>query len=411
MDHTQFAGLTTLLPDDPITSDGGAFLDRNLRITDHYLAIGAKTHRHDGHPGVSRPPTGPGVATLASGGSIDPATVGYFAVTALDVDGGETLISPLGSAVTPNPFPAPTMPPSAHADYTAGTLRADTYYYGVTLVDGLGGETTISPHATVNRQPGFASGQVLITSLDTLLATAPGAVGWAIYRAAAGGQWAYLVTGSGASFADTGMDCVDCLRGPPTYNTTLKTTAFVVTLPPIPSGATAIRVYGGIDPDLPNPALVGTYPISSAGVGVVTVPSMAFGLGVPPPVSTSVGGADPIGPTNIAAGVPTYLAGASGAVGSAAVASGWARPAVFLMGGAVDLEGVWVGSGSPGYVIAIIPPDFRPHARYPLEGLVVASARGPHVAVDVWPTGELKLVDALAPGASAAVSLAGRWRL
>jgi len=404
MDRTPFAGLTRLLPDDPLTSDDAAFLQRNITTIDHFIAVGAKTHRHDAHTAVANPTTGPTVVAAASSGTIDPGVTGYFGITVMDVDGGETLLGPLGSASTPDPFPAPTAPPSAAAEYTGGNLRADTYYYGITLVDGVGGETTISPAKVVTRDPGYASGQVRITLLDVAVAQAPGAVGWAVYRSAAGGQWSFLASGSGPTYVDTGADCADCLREPPTYNTTRKTTRFQVTLPAaLPSGATAIRLYGGSDPDLPDPALVGTYPVASAGA-VVTLASMAFSIGTPPPVSTSVGGAGQVNPaTDIATPVASAIPGSGG---WAYAGSGWADPAVTLIAGAVDLEGAWVGSGASGAVIGTVPTGWRPRARYPLHGVSLGAPRT-RFGVDVLTNGRIVLIES----ASGAVSISGRWRV
>lgn len=409
MDRTQFAGLTELAPDDPLTIDDASFLRRNVRTIDHFIAMGAKTHHHDGHLSIVNPTAGPSVVAAASSGTVDPGTTGYFGVTFLDVDGGESMVSPLGSAKTPDPFHPPTAAPSAAADYTNGHLRADTYYYGVTLVDGLGGETTISPTRTVNRDPGYASGQIIVSMLDVLVAQAPGATGWAVYRAQAGGQWAFLASGNAATYVDTGADCADCLREPPTYNTTRKTTRFDVTLPAAASGATAIRLYGGTDPDLPDPALVGTYPVASAGATIM-VPAMAFGQGAPPPVSTSVGGAGRINPqTEIVSPDAIAVPAASGSSWVPA-GSGWASPAVTLMAGLVDLEGAWVGSGAPGTTVALVPLPYRPRAKYPVDGTIVASARG-RVALDAFPDGRVVLAEPFASGASAAVFLSGRWRV
>lgn len=412
MQRTNFAGLTELAPDDPLTIDDAAFLRRNIRTIDRFIAIGAKTHHHDGHAPIASPVGAPGVVAGASSGSIDANTLGYFGVSLLDVDGGETLVSPLASARTPQTFTPPVVAPSATADYTAGTLRADTYYYGVTLVDGVGGETTIGPARTVNRAPGYASGRVIITALDQMVAASSGAVGWAIYRATAGGQWAYLASGSMTQYIDSGQDCADCLRMPPTYNTTRKTGRFDVTLPAsgaIPQGATTIRLYGGTDPDFPDPALVGSYPLASAGA-TVPVLSMALAQGSPPKVSGSVGGATPINPqTEIATPVSTLVPAASAF--QAAGGSGWATPSVALMAGLIDLEGAFVGSGAIGDPIGLVPAGYRPRAKYPVHGTVVASGRG-RVAVDALPDGRLVLAEALAGvGASAAVFLSGRWRV
>jgi hypothetical protein len=66
MRKTLFAGLTELDPSDSLAEDGYAFQQKNPRVTDHFLEIGAVTHRHDAHLPLADPTVAPSAA--ASGG-------------------------------------------------------------------------------------------------------------------------------------------------------------------------------------------------------------------------------------------------------------------------------------------------------------------------------------------------------
>lgn len=405
MDRTTFAGLTRLAPDDPLTTDDASFLRRNISVIDFFLALGAINHRHDAHVALGNPSVMPTVVASASGGTIDPGVTGYFGYTLLDSDGGETTVSPLGSASTPQPFAAPALAPSGAAEYTGGTLRADTYYYGVSLMDGLGGETTISPFRSVTRDPGFASGQIRLSGLDQLVGASPGSTGWGVYRSQGGGQWYYLASGVAPTFLDDGTLCADCGRQPPITNTTRRTTKFRVTLPGGLAG-TGIRLYGGQDSNLSDPALVGTYPIASAGA-TLDVPSMNFATGTPPPVSMSKGGARQLNPSlELAATSPTLVGLGSGM----SYPAGWASASVTLTAGEVLLDGALASGSASGViasgVIGVVPATFRPSARRALDAVTLGTPRA-RAIYDVLPDGRIILMEP----ASGAVSMNGRWRL
>lgn len=403
MDRTIFAGLTILGPDESLSADGGSFLNRNIRTIDQLLTLGAVSHRHDAHPALLNPNAAPTVMASASGGTIDPGTVGWFGFTVIDSDGGETSVSPLGSAATPQPFAPPLRPASATVDYASGTLRADTYYYGVTLLDGMGGETTLGPTTRVTRNPGYASGQVILSGLDEIVAASPGAAGYAVYRSARGGQWAYVASGTVASFTDDGTLCADCLREPPDSNTTRKTTKFVVTVPALASGQ-SFRLYGSTAPTMTTPALYGEYPVASAGT-TIDVATMAFSPGSPPPINLSKGGAHKIDPaTEIVTPVSSLLPLASGITYAG---SGWASAAYTITLGEVHLAGAVASAGAlaSAQVVGTLPPGTRPTERYAARGQALGDRST--VPFDVTPAGDVVL--AVAP--SGAVFLDARWRL
>src|SRR4029077_7141692 len=149
MEQTIFAGLSTLEPGDALFDNGAAFTDRNIRRIDRLLQLGTVTHVHDAHAPLPAPTVAPSVVANPTGGNIPSNTTVYFGLTAVDAYGGETNIGPLGSAATPSSFGAPTLAPTAVADYSAGNLPIAQYYYAVTLADGMGGETSIGPYASL----------------------------------------------------------------------------------------------------------------------------------------------------------------------------------------------------------------------------------------------------------------------
>lgn len=304
MRKTTFAGLTVLEPADPASTDGFAFQDRDRDTIDRFLGIGCVFHRHDGHMPLSNPQVGASGVSSSTGGTI-PADVSLaFCFTMTDTEGGETLPCPIGSVTTPSPLETPNNAPSAVADYSAGSLLINTYYYGVTLLDDAGGETPLSPQALVARDPGFASGRVLVSGLSAIAAATPGSVAWRLYRAIGAGTFQYLASGGAATdgFVDDGHIAADCGIHPPrdSLNTTNSENSVTITLPgsgQIPQSplASGIRLYIGEAGDFSDPALFVEVPVASAGHSFL-VETLATNEGSPPDVSTCVHGANKIDP-------------------------------------------------------------------------------------------------------------------
>jgi hypothetical protein len=401
MEQTIFAGLSTLEPGDALFDNGAAFTDRNIRTIDSLLQLGTVTHVHDAHAPLPAPTVAPSVVANATGGQIPANTTVYFGLTAVDAYGGETNIGPLGSAATPGGFGTPTIAPSAVASYSGGNLPIAQYYYAVTLADGMGGETETGPYTSLSRDPGYASGQIILSGLTTILHSEALATGWRVYRSVNGGQFAFLASGAAGqdTVTDDGNLCADCTQAPPTVSTTASTASIAVTVPPLGSGASSWRLYGGVSPPFGSPSLVGTG-LGSGGVGF-TVTTLGFQSGSPPPVSLSKPGANKINPAT------DMLPAASGAItlgaGCSAYGTGYAAPRVSRM--AQDLrvlEGVVAGPGTAGSTLVTLAPADRPTA---IHAFSVASLTTPRsqVGVDVMPDGRVVLVNA----ATAAVSLDG----
>lgn len=300
MKKTIFAGLTVLDAGESLSTDSGAFTGRDRVTIDRLLHVGAKTHRHTGEEGLVSPPTPLSASVLASAGTIGAEldiSVGY---TLEDISGGETMLSPSVTVSTGPPLPGPRAAPSAAADYTAGGLLVNTYFYAATFSDGEGGETPLGPSIGVERQPGFASGRVVVSNLTFGLEEA-GAAGWRLYRATGGGSYGLIATGGAGedTFIDDGSNNVDCDITPPAgeENTTVGISTLLVTLPgsAAVAGATSVNVYASVTGDFGGGSLLGQFPVSSAGA-TVAYSTLTLGEASPPDVNLSIGGAHKIDP-------------------------------------------------------------------------------------------------------------------
>jgi hypothetical protein len=299
MHSTFFAGLTELEPGEPISTDGSAVAARNPSLIDHFLKIGAVTHRHDAHPAMPNPTLAPSATAIPSGGAIPADLTIEVGYTLTDSDGGETLLSDTDDATTEGALRAPDGAPTLEIDYTGGSLRIDTYFYGISFIDESGGETGLGPMEQIERAPGYASGQVQVSGLLDLLIDS-GAAAWKLYRATGGQDFAYLASGVTDTFTDTGNICADCNTKPPREgtNSTNQTSALQVILPgsaAISPSAQTILVYATIDGSFSTPALLGEYPAASAGA-TITYPILDFLDGRPPFISTCIPGANKIDP-------------------------------------------------------------------------------------------------------------------
>lgn len=295
MRKTLFAGLTQLDPGESLSGDGYSFQQINPARTDRFLELGAVTHRHNAAEPLANPTDELVATVLATGGAIPSETTVYIGFTLLDGDGGETTMSP-AIAVTAEPgLPDPEDAPTASASYAAGSLRVDTYYYAVSVTDGVGGETLASPAIDVEREPGYASGQIILSGLDDLVAASSG-VAWKVYRATGGGLFEMMETGDSATWTDDGSECADCSTRPPTVNSTSRVNQIVVNVASGSVGAAdGYRIYMSLDGSFISPCLAGEYPAGSAGVDIAFT-TIDVDDGAPPDVSTSVRGASKIDP-------------------------------------------------------------------------------------------------------------------
>lgn len=304
MRKAPFSGITILEPNDNPMLDGAAFFEKDPAIVDHFLEVGAVTHRHDAHDPLPNPTLPASASVEETGGSIGPDISIAIGYTLTDPDGGETVLSPIATVTTPPPYDPPETAPTAAVEYTGGELLADTYYYGVTLLDGAGGETPLGNYTAATRDPGYASGQIRLTDLTADFAST-GAVAWRLYRSRGGEEFNFLATGSGDEFLDDGTIPLNCDLTPPSIdaNSTNGTNTLVVQMPSSAAilaaspDAVSFTLYGTVSGSWTSPSVLsGPNPVVASGGMEFTFPTLAFGDGSPPDVSTSVPGASQIDP-------------------------------------------------------------------------------------------------------------------
>lgn len=295
-----FAGLQVLSPSDSIATDNFAALGRDRKEIDRALKIGVKTHRHDGSEGLTDPTATPSGEVIGSGGEIAGGLGISLAYTLQDLNGGETLLSPVETVSTPGPLEVPLVAPAAEFDSSSGVLLIDTYTYALTYTDEEGGETPVGPSVTVDRPPGYENGRIKLTELDSGMEAA-GAKGWRLFRARGGGQYVLLATGEvgESEFIDTGEIEPDCNTHPPSdnINTTNQINQLKVTIPDdlIIEEATFINLYASLTGEFGEASLLEQFPVSSAGENAF-FDSLEFADQQPPDRNRSYGGAPKIDP-------------------------------------------------------------------------------------------------------------------
>lgn len=296
MRTTPFAGLTQLDPDESLATNNASFQSNDPEIVDHFLQVGAVTHRHDEHAALSDPIVAPSATVSSAGGTIGADEVMTLGYTLLDADGGETMISPPTVVSTDAPLEGPTSEIDGSVTYDGGDLLSGTYYYCITLLDGAGGETVAGPDVQVTREPGFASATVTLANLAADLET--GAMGWRLFRAKAGFGFVLLASGTEDTFVDDGTIPGDPAQEPPTFATATAfgTNSVTVNVPSAGVGeAESFCLYLTPDGDFNGGTLVGTYPAASAGQDIV-ITALDLAPGSPPEVNLSKPGANKIDP-------------------------------------------------------------------------------------------------------------------
>lgn len=300
MRKTIFSGLTVLELDESVVEDGGAFIGRDRDIIDHFLELGARTHRHNAAPPITNPQGAPSAAVIASAGTLPADQTYSIGFTLEDSSNGETILSPTVTVSTPPPLDQPEQDVTATVDHDAGDLPVDTYYYAIAWVDGEGGETPIGPAVVADVDPGFANSEVLLAGLTTGMATAS-AIGWRLFRAVGGGDFGYLASGTTDTYMDDGSVAVNCdiPPVPDDVNSTLSVNSLRVDLPPPGAAgvaeATFINVYLSEDGEFSGGTFLEQFPVGSAGQSRLYT-ALDLGDAAPPDVSTSVGGANQIDP-------------------------------------------------------------------------------------------------------------------
>lgn len=383
---TPFAGLEVLLGrQDPLSSDAYYFTAVNPLLIDALLRIGAVTHRHDAHAPLADPTDAPVLAANPAGGNIPGGLTLHLCYTLLDADGGETLPVPATSIVTPSGFATPTTAPTvAQIAVPPGdkALLKGSYSYGVTVTDGTGGETKMSPVATTYGQDAFQiSG---LSALTNAASNGNPMAGWRLWRQTNGGALYLVASGTHAidGFIDDGNVIGDCTVAPPQLGTTATTNQLEVTVPNTqPVGTAQFAIYVSINGAFNSPCrLGGPYPAADLGT-VKTFSHLLVQPGAPPPVSRSYPGAAKIDPDTEMLNFPWKRP----------VASSAALPAVGNTDGdiriALDTHIPWVWEAGSGTWVILPVPDVDPSDTDSFKGTVATTAALPSVGNtdgDVW---------------------------
>jgi hypothetical protein len=295
MRKTTFAGLTQLDPGESLLSDGGSFTAVDPDITDHFLQIGARTHRHTGTPALPAPQTAPVLNAAPGDGTLPADTTLLACYTLVDAAGGETLPSPAAMITTPAGLDAPDQP-TTEILYDAGTLTVGTYSYAVTLVDVAGGETLPGPLATVQRDPVGDTARIEITDLARFVVA--GVSRYRLYRAKGNEQLRLLWEGTDDVINDDGSLECDCCTNPPEENSTQQTNGAQVTVPSeaIAAEAAGWRLYLSLEGEFVSPALFGPTRLPGEAGARIDIHDLALDVGAPPDVATAVAAAAQLDP-------------------------------------------------------------------------------------------------------------------
>lgn len=297
-----FSGILRLSPGEPLSTENFSFQDVDRGIIDQLLQLGARDHKHDAHAALDHyvVPINPIVVVEDTGGTIASDLDIYVGYTLVDSQGGETELNANVQLVqTQAGLGDPNDAPSLALDHVSGDLLANTYYYGVTVADGTGGESGLSPTSVIVVPPGFATSRITVSNLDTIV-TEQGGASWRLWRMVSGGAWALISTGVTASVVDDGLMCTDCGVQPPQLGGTggtNSTSRIKVTVPALdqPVAAVQFRVYASVDGSFGSPAVLGTYPVADFDDEKIYT-SLTFTVGAPPIISTAYAGANKIDP-------------------------------------------------------------------------------------------------------------------
>lgn len=297
-ERTPFIGLLRIAPGEPLSLEGFEFQFLDPLIVDHLLKTGAILHKHDGAAALANPVTAPAFTTGKTGGQIGASITFLTSYTWIDADGGETLAAPTSTVTTGATFPEPKAVPTAVPSYAAGALLAANYVYGVTVTDGEGGETILSPLVEAVVEAGFAKAEVTVSKLKAILTEVAGAtVGaeWRLWRRQNGGEWNLIDHGTGETIVDNGTLVPDCTVAPPAVATTHNTNKLTITVPKPVGAPEFFRVYLTAEGTFGPVSYVAEYPIAEVEkeIHILTV---ALLPGFPPPVSRAIAHANKINP-------------------------------------------------------------------------------------------------------------------
>lgn len=277
-ERTTHYDLNTIGAGDRLSDDDYKTLRADRHFIDLLLKIGAELHRHTGDVSlVAAPVAGPGVA-LGSAGTIPAGQRVDYTYTLVDSQGFESAGSPVVFVNTPAPVASPAAPILAYST-TGGTLLPGSYYYILSAYTGSNNQETAALAAALISVPTGTSTNSITVTMPALPA---GATGWNVYRRKPGGsRFLYLrsVVPPTLSFIDDGSLAEDCDRTEPAVNTTTSSNSVTVTVPALPAGIVAWKLYRTYVVDVWSSSLVTT--VSSPTVFYVDTGTAAV-TGAPP---------------------------------------------------------------------------------------------------------------------------------
>lgn len=130
--------------------EGGKFTGRDRRVLDRILAA-FEAHDHIGGVRLDDPSSDPVLELLPEAGELDAGTTYHYRVSYLDRYGLETAASGEVSVTTPDSVQPPA-PPRVEAQENSedGLLDEGLHWYGLTVLDASGNETTMSAPSAIN---------------------------------------------------------------------------------------------------------------------------------------------------------------------------------------------------------------------------------------------------------------------
>lgn len=246
--ETQNFGLTRVAQGEQFSKNGFAFSDRDVQTLDALLHALAN-HIHDGDDRLRGPEFEPDLVAMDSGGTLPSDTTFYYRVSFLDRWGLETEASDEVAVTTSEGVDAPPAPAMEVQEYEDGNISPGVYSYRLTVVASDGGESLASPSNDIRVYQGDIENPNEHRILIDLPDLPSGAEAFRIYRAKPGQTRFYFLQESDEELVyDDGTIPEDQSITTPKRNSTNVSNAVEVSIPEIPPGVFAWRIYRSVEP-------------------------------------------------------------------------------------------------------------------------------------------------------------------
>lgn len=261
--ETSHFGLTRVGQGENFSKNGFAFSDLDRTTLDGIL-FALANHQHDGAERLAGPGLVPSLVASPTGGTLPSDTTFYYRISYMDRWGLETEASdevPITTSVGIDPPLAPVL----DIEITSGSLGPGLYSYIVTMVTDDGGETLPSAPTDVRISSG-AENRILIDLPELPVEAAA----FRVFRARPGQTRYYFLLETDEQLVyDEGFIPEDATVAAPTRNTTNTSNAVEISIPSIPEGVFAWRIYRSVEPgvydgfNLVHEVVEGTTEVSS----------------------------------------------------------------------------------------------------------------------------------------------------